>query len=152
MKNTATHHSRSRPIRHAIGGAVAIGLCALVPALLSAWLHPQASQWTRPTEAGTISWANAQMLSKALWIDARSAEDFSRGHVPSALSLPPAEWDTRVEAVLIEWSPERPVVVYCGGNDCLASHSVAQRLREELGLTNVHVLSGGWSTAERAER
>lgn len=125
-------------------------LCVLVPAALSAWLHPEAPSWARPAEAGMISWADAQALTDALWVDARSPQEFARGHVPSALSLSPAEWDTRVEAVLIEWTPERPVVVYCGGNECQASHSVAQRLREELGITHVHVLSGGWPAGGRA--
>lgn len=83
-------------------------------------------------------------MSGALWIDARSAEDFARGHAVGALNLPAAEWDARIEAVLTEWTPGRAVIVYCGGNDCHASETVARRLREELGLGDVRVLTDGW--------
>lgn len=140
----------SSPLRRAAKTGLLLALVALAPAAVSALWHPRAPAWTAPAAGdGTISWAEAHALPNPLWIDARSPEEFARGHVPTALSLPPAEWETRLEAVLIEWSPERPVVVYCGGNGCLASHAVARRLRDELGFTRVHVLADGWKGEER---
>lgn len=132
--------------------ALWIGLAAAVPACVSAWLHPRAPTWTKPTAevAGAISWSEAKALSGALWIDARSAEDFARGHVANAISLPAYEWESRIEAVLTEWSPGRAVIVYCGANNCRASDAVARRLRDELGFADVHVLAGGWQ-AERKD-
>lgn len=133
-----------RPPHRAVTAALALALAAVAPALVSAWLHPRAPAWHRVAEAGTLSWTEARALHNALWIDARSAEDFARGHVDTALSLPASAWDAHVEAVLREWSPGRPVVVYCDGDGCRASHAVAQRLRDELGLSDIHVLAGGW--------
>lgn len=131
--------------------ALGIVLAATVPAGLAAWLHPRAPSWTKEhaNAAGLIEWSEAKALSGALWIDARSAEEFARGHVAKAISMPAAEWDARIEAVLTEWSPGQTVVVYCGGNDCLASDAVARRLREELGITDVRVLAGGWQLERR---
>lgn len=139
-------------MRRAASVAFLLLLIALVPAVLVAWFHPRAPEWAAPAETDLITWTDAQSLNNALWIDARTPEEFARGHVPSALTLPPAEWDARIEAVLMEWNPERPVVVYCGGSDCRASHAVAQRLRDELGFTDVHVLAGGSHGEERGGR
>jgi rhodanese-related sulfurtransferase len=125
---------------------------AVIPAVVGAWLHPKAPGWQQAPMAGAISWAAAQALPNALWIDARSPDEFARDHVAGALSLPPAEWDAHIEKVLGEWQPGRSLVVYCGGGGCKASQAVAERLRTELGLTEVHVLTGGWSgqTTENA--
>lgn len=133
-----------RPPHRTCAAALALILAALVPALASAWLHPRAPAWKAAAEAGTLTWNEANALHNALWIDARTADEFTRGHVGNALSLPAADWDAHIEAVLREWSPGRPVVVYCGGGGCRASHAVAQRLRDELGLSDIHVLAGGW--------
>jgi rhodanese-related sulfurtransferase len=131
---------------HVVRVAVGLLLAAAVPAGVSAWLHPRAPAWTEPTRFAPelISWSEAKALAGALWLDARSAQDFARGHVAGAISLPVSEWDERIEAVLTKWSPGQAVIVYCGGNDCLASEAVARRLREELGFTDVRVLAGGW--------
>src|SRR5690606_19024005 len=113
--------------------------------LVSAWLHPRPPAWEQPVTRGTLDWAAARALDGALWVDARSAEDFARAHVPNALSLPANDWHTHIEALLMAWQPDQPLVVYCGGGACQASQEVAQRLRDELGLTNVWVLAGGWT-------
>lgn len=132
------------PVVRSCAGALVLSLAALVPAALSAWLHPHAPTWQQARVAGTLTWAEAQALTNALWIDARAAKDFARAHVPGALPLPAGEWDSHIEAVLGEWQPGRPIVVYCGGGGCQASQSVAERLRTEMGLTDVSVLAGGW--------
>ena len=133
-----------RPPHRPVAAAFALMLAAVVPALVSGWLHPRAPAWHAVAETGTLAWAEARALRNALWIDARSAEDFDHGHIDTAISLPASDWDAHLEAVLREWSPGRPVVVYCGGGGCRASHAVAQRLRDELGLSDIHVLAGGW--------
>ena len=79
-----------------------------------------------------------------LWVDARPEEDFVRGHIPGAMLLNEDEWDAHLRNFLTAWSPERKVVVYCSAQSCNASHEVAERLRKEAGLTNVHVLEDGW--------
>lgn len=132
--------------------AVWIALAALFPAIVSALWHPRAPSWSAPAANDAITWEAARALPDVLWIDARSPEEFAREHVPDALSLPANAWEDHIEAVLVAWSPERPVVVYCGGSDCHASQAVARRLRDELGFTGVRVLAGGWHGSERPVR
>jgi rhodanese-related sulfurtransferase len=87
-----------------------------------------------------------------LWVDARSDEQFARGHVPGAVQLNEDRWDELLRGMLAAWSPERKVVVYCSRKTCNASHEVAERLRKEAGLTNVYVLSGGWEEWEAEQK
>ncbi|MBE2180962.1 MAG: rhodanese-like domain-containing protein [Chthoniobacterales bacterium] len=86
----------------------------------------------------------AASRSPVLWIDARPQSEFDRGHVPGAMLLNEDHWDDLLPAVLEAWMPGRPLVVYCGSEGCRASHQVAERLRVEAGLPDVHVLKGGW--------
>lgn len=79
-----------------------------------------------------------------MWIDARPADEFQAGHVPSALPLNTDEWDRLLPEVLNRWSPGRKLVVYCSKQTCGASREVARRLKDEAGLKNIFVLSGGW--------
>jgi rhodanese-related sulfurtransferase len=128
---------RVHPLRTALGLLV----IALVPALLAAWMHPKKPAWRR---SGEVTAATAVAWSDALWIDARPAANYAEAHVPGAVNLTPDAWDVQIEAVVVAWSPERRIVVYCDGRSCQASHEVATRLRHELGLANVYVLTGGW--------
>lgn len=124
-------------------------LAALAPALLASWLHPHRPSWKSDGEVGV---ATARGWSDVLWVDARSAAAYDRDHVPGALNLSPGSWEAGVEAVVTAWSPERRVVVYCDGHGCQASREVAQRLRAELGLKEVYVLTGGWDAWRGARK
>ena len=115
-------------------------LIAVVPALVSAWLHPQPSR----DHSGEVALAVAQGWPEVLWVDARSAVAYDRAHIPGAIKLSPGSWDDEVAAMVAAWSPGKHVVVYCDGHGCNASREVAHRLRTELGLQDVHVLTGGW--------
>jgi rhodanese-related sulfurtransferase len=89
----------------------------------------------------------AQVLSRRpppLWVDARSDKAFEAGHIPGAVLLNEDRWQVGLERLLTAWDGERPIVVYCDSATCNASHSVAQRLKGELGIDDIHVLHGGW--------
>ncbi len=124
-------------------------LVALVPALLSAWLHPHRPSWER---AGDVTLAVVKGWPAVLWVDARSAATYDRDHVPGALNLSPGSWDSQVEAVVSAWDPDKRVVVYCDGHGCQASREVAQRLRAELGFNEIYVLTGGWDAWTEARK
>ena len=124
-------------------------LIALVPALLSVWLHPRGPSWVR---TGEVTLAVVRHWPEVLWVDARGAAAYEREHVPGALNLSAGAWEQQVGNVVAAWKPELRVVVYCDGHLCQASREVAQRLRDELGLTEVHVLTGGWDTWTEAQR
>jgi rhodanese-related sulfurtransferase len=138
--------ARSHPWRVVLG----LLLVALVPAVISVWLHPHGPTWVR---TGDITVAVARAWSDVLWVDARAASAYQHAHVPGALNLSPGSWDEQVGDFVAAWSPGRRVVVYCDGHGCQASREVAQRLHDELGLKeNVHVLTGGWDAWKEARK
>src|SRR5579862_2319274 len=126
---------------------------ALAPAFLCGLYHPKRPRFaTEAITAGEIPLSMAKQLgAKALWIDARSKADYEAKHVPGALLLNEDDWDRLLEPVLDEWSNDRVIVVYCSSLRCQASHEVAARLRDEVGLSPVYVLKGGWETWEAGE-
>jgi rhodanese-related sulfurtransferase len=87
--------------------------------------------------------AEAKAWAKALWLDARPAEDFSAGHIPGALPLRPGHWDSDFPAVLDAWQPDSKIVIYCGP-ECDSSEDAAKRLIRDTEWTDVFVLEGGW--------
>lgn len=120
---------------------------ALAPALVSGALQLKlrdAPPQDEVTRATAEAWGG-----QVIWVDARAGAKFAAGHIPGALLLNEDEWDKLVPAFLDAWEPGRQVIVYCDGGSCDASHAVAQRLRDELKLENVHVLKGGWQEWSR---
>jgi rhodanese-related sulfurtransferase len=118
---------------------------ALLPALVSGAIQ---LRWNEPEQLapGDVTVAQARGWGeKVMWVDARPRADFLREHIPGALLLNEHEWEKLVPDFLDEWEPEKIVVVYCAGGGCDASHAVAERIRTELKIENVHVLKGGWS-------
>ena len=119
---------------------------AFVPAIGQALYYRNTASWQKPpADSALVSVAQAQSWGDgALWLDARSDEQFARGHVPGALQLNEDRWNELLREMLATWSPEKKIVVYCSRLTCQASHEVAERLRKEAGLTSVYVLEGGW--------
>jgi rhodanese-related sulfurtransferase len=124
--------------------AVVLAL-ALLPALVSGALQ---LQWNAETPAshGEVTLATVHnWRDHVLWVDARSRAKYEHEHIPGAILLNEDEWNKLVPAFLDAWNPDVPVVVYCDGGSCDASHAIAERLRTELKIEKVHVLKGGWS-------
>ena len=119
---------------------------AFLPAIGQALYFRNVASWHQPpVDSGLVSIAQAKSWGDTvLWVDARPEQDFARGHVPGAMLLNEDEWDAQLRTFLTAWSPERRVVVYCSAKSCNTSHAVAERLRNEVGLTNIYVLEGGW--------
>jgi rhodanese-related sulfurtransferase len=85
----------------------------------------------------------SEHASDILWVDARSKAKFESRHIPGALLLNQAEWESLVSNFYDYWQPGRRVVVYGEfGSD--NGHEVASRLREESAIENVWVLKGGY--------
>lgn len=67
----------------------------------------------------------------ALFVDARTADEYAAGHIPGAVNITPDQLrGGRTPEVLpqIMMMREKQVVVYCGGGSCDASKEVAQEL------------------------
>jgi len=125
----------------------AILLLAGIPAVMSAFLHPQRPPFdtalvrTEKVNIGTaLAWGD-----HVLWIDARSQEEFDQQHIPDAIALSEDNWQRQIDIFLEQWDYDRRVVVYCNSDACNASKTVALRLKQEMdGLEQIYVLKGGW--------
>ena len=85
----------------------------------------------------------------AVFIDARSEEEYARGHIQGARSLPWHEVDLRFMVVTGELDLEMPIVTYCDGETCELSHNLALFLRDA-GFLNTRVLVNGWTLWQQA--
>ena len=128
---------------------------ALLPALAAAWLHPRRPDWhllaTRPTPLSVSEAKALAARGPVLWVDARSAERFSAAHIPGAMNLSEERWEEGLPGLVEHWQPGTPVLVYCDALDCQASTQVARRLAVELGIDQVHILTGGWPAWQEAK-
>lgn len=102
-----------------------------------------------------ISIAQAKALFDAgtPFVDARVREEYDQAHVAGAFHLT-ADMLTsgKTPDVLNFLDPSKPVVIYCGGGACDASHNVTALL-QQLGFTQCHVMTDGypgWSAAGHA--
>ena len=127
----------------ALRQAGALLALALLPAIVSGALQLRWSA-AEPLAPGEVAGETVRAWGdKVQWVDARPRNKFETDHLPGALLLNEDEWSKLVPAFLDAWDPDRPVVVYCDGGSCEASHAVAKRLREELNIGEVYVLKGG---------
>jgi rhodanese-related sulfurtransferase len=79
----------------------------------------------------------------ALFVDARSPEDYYGGHIPGAESFPVGQFEEQIEAFLDRHPPEQAIVTYCSGRTCEDSHHLAQLLNN-FGFDNVTVFIDGF--------
>ncbi len=117
--------------------------------------HPEPPALYLSAEAAPvdeISLGQALEMEKSrgvIWVDARSAAAFAKGHVPGAHLLNEQGWPDLVfelVKVMDADGARRPLVIYCDAQKCAASKAVRNRLRHEIpiGDREVHVLHGGW--------
>ena len=94
-----------------------------------------------PAVTGTIPLANRAE------VDTRAEPEYSRAHVPGAISLGDADMSAGVpaalQAVAALKKAKRPVVVYCACPAEITSLRVAEALRAA-GVNDVRALTGGW--------
>lgn len=77
------------------------------------------------------------------FLDSRSAELFSEGHIPGALNLPYEQLEEYYEKVVPDLEKEKLIVIYCDNEDCLLSAELADALLAE-GFRRIAVFEGGW--------
>jgi rhodanese-related sulfurtransferase len=85
----------------------------------------------------------------AVFIDARSVEDYARGHIQGARSLPWHDVELSFIGITEDLEMQTSIVTYCDGENCELSHNLALFLREA-GFTNTRVLVNGWSLWQQA--
>jgi rhodanese-related sulfurtransferase len=85
----------------------------------------------------------------AVFIDARSGEDYANGHIQGARSLPWHDVELNFMAVTADLDLSTPIVTYCDGETCELSHDLALFLRDA-GFMNTRVLINGWTVWQQA--
>ena len=100
-----------------------------------------------------VTWTEAQpKVSSGEWllVDARDEDQFAAEHILGAVSLPAASYEEMLLFFAEEHGREKPVVIYCGTEDCEVSAELAMRLRDEAGLKEIRILEGGILAWRRA--
>jgi rhodanese-related sulfurtransferase len=85
----------------------------------------------------------------AVFVDARSAEEYARGRIQGARSLPWQRVDIDFISVTSDLALDTPIVTYCDGETCELSHDLALFLRDA-GFLNAQVLVNGWTLWQQA--
>jgi rhodanese-related sulfurtransferase len=94
-----------------------------------------------------------QLVSEggAVFIDARSEDDYCRAHIPGAMSLPAYEAEGLLEMQSLPIPPDGKVITYCEGGRCEQSEYLGSVLSEKGVCRQVRVLDGGWEAWTAAE-
>ncbi|OGL45062.1 MAG: hypothetical protein A2149_09690 [Candidatus Schekmanbacteria bacterium RBG_16_38_11] len=87
---------------------------------------------------------------EAVFLDARSEEEFKKGHIKNAVSLPYTLPISKKSETLSDIPKSVPLVTYCDGAECNASEVLAIELAE-LGYTRVMIFFGGWTQWQKAK-
>lgn len=69
----------------------------------------------------------------ALFVDARSPQEYQEAHIPGAVNLPPDEFEDRYPDLADRVEAAGAVIVYCQGVECGDAALVAERLAEVYG-------------------
>ena len=123
-------------------------LLPVLPAVLLGVVIPRVPSPKASAVPDERHWSLNQILAheNILWIDARPFENYRQEHIPGAMPLDMKDWDNHLPAILEHWRPDHLTVVYCSQFECDASDSAADRLEQEVGLSDVKVLLGGWES------
>ncbi len=139
-----------------IKGALLLLLITAIAAVGTQTFHPRAPLWYQvqePPAEGEVTPADIeqQWHGDVLWIDARPREHFTAGHIPGAILINEQELDSLLtEHIEALQDNKKPIVVYCDGLACKASHKMRRYLMEHMALTDVWVLKGGWPAWQTA--
>jgi rhodanese-related sulfurtransferase len=89
-----------------------------------------------------------------LFVDAREAKEYEKGHIPGAVNVPAfgSSREKRVSEIAESEPREAPIVIYCTADeDCPASKEVARDLKA-LDFANFVIFQGGLPAWEKAGR
>jgi len=81
--------------------------------------------------------------NKAVFVDARSLENYEDGHIKGAESLPLGQIDNLIEAFKKKYPADTVIVTYCSGRTCNDGHRMEQLLFDH-GYVNVSIFIDGY--------
>ncbi len=103
-----------------------------------------------PVEVGVGVARRYHAAGAALFVDARSPEEYASGHIPGAINLPFDDVFKKPELAKALDAKGRPIFSYCDGGDCELSRSLAFSLLDQ-GQHRVVVFTDGmegWTGAK----
>ena len=121
-------------------------------ALLGQWDEPPgiiASQTKNDVFSGELEIKHVKTAKqiydkgKAVFVDARSLENFKNGHIKGAESLPLDQVDNLIKAFKEKYPADTSIVAYCSGRSCDDSHRLEQLLFDH-GYINVSIFIDGY--------
>ncbi len=148
----------SKVVLQAILQGVAILVLACLTALAANHFRPGGlplvADWS-PEARLTLDSGDSLMVSleeagmlffdrSALFLDARSSDEYAEGHIDGAVNLPWDEFDDHFATVMADIPPQTPLITYCDGESCGLSKELAMALLAK-GYNNVRVLVNGWT-------
>ena len=119
--------------------------------ILGGW-SPEARLTANSGESMVVSLEEAKALcsdKETLFLDARSPDDYARGHIQCALNVPWQVFDEYFERVLDKIPDNAWIVTYCDGEQCSLSEDLAKELIS-MGYEKVRVLINGWTRWQEA--
>ena len=84
----------------------------------------------------------------ALFVDARSIDDFRKGHIDGALNIPETNFEEYIGPFMAANAPDTILITYCEGKSCLLSQKLAEKLILS-GFDKVYHLKDGWGEWKR---
>jgi rhodanese-related sulfurtransferase len=83
-----------------------------------------------------------------LFVDARSADEYSASHVESAVNLPQNETDDWLDRIMTEIDPQTFIITYCSDRHCHLAKDLADTLHMA-GFNRVYYLKEGLAEWEK---
>jgi rhodanese-related sulfurtransferase len=77
-------------------------------------------------------------------VDARLAEDYEKGHINGAISIPVNATEEELQKATKAISGQSRIVLYCQSSRCPFAERVAIKLLKD-GFSNVSIFKGGWA-------
>jgi rhodanese-related sulfurtransferase len=127
----------------ALGALLGLGLNALRPDPLP--IDLPGALLLNESGASVVFTEGARRLfdeGRYIFVDARDAEHFARGHIEGAFGMPLSEFDA-LYPELQTWTAGQPLLVYAARERFLVADDLARRLRQE-GEPDVVILGSGY--------
>jgi rhodanese-related sulfurtransferase len=84
----------------------------------------------------------------ALFVDARSVDDYRSGHIDGAINIPDHIFEEYIGPFMAATSPDTVLITYCEGKGCALSQNLAEKLILA-GFDKVYYLRDGWGEWKR---
>ncbi len=88
-------------------------------------------------------------MGQYLFVDSRSSVQFKRGHIKNSINLPWEEFEKYYPLVKDKLKSKPALIIYCAGEGCDLSHSLAKKLYLE-GFQEIYIFFDGWHAWEEA--